>query len=149
MGKRTFSSDADGQSLVELSLLLPVLVFGLIGGTDMGRGYAVQVAVQNGARAGAEAASLMTVPTQDAAQSVVRAEMARTPGVASGNAAVTLTIHNGDFVDGSCVAFPPTFTQPCYSSVRVAYRFKTVVPWPLVPNTFNFDVTTTYRRYSR
>lgn len=149
MGKRTFWSDADGQSLVELSLLLPLLVFGLIGGTDMGRGYAVQVAVQNAARAGAEAASLMTAPTQSAAQSVARAELNRTPGVVAANATVTLTVHNGDFVDGSCVVSPPTLIQPCYSSVRVAYRFTTVVPWPLVPNTFNFNTTTSYRRYSR
>ena len=96
MGKRTFWSDADGQSLVELSLLLPLLVFGLIGGTDMGRGYAVQVAVQNAARAGAEAASLMTAPTQSAAQSVARAELNRTPGVVAANATVTGKLDLGD-----------------------------------------------------
>jgi Flp pilus assembly protein TadG len=133
---------------VELALLLPIVTFGLIGGTDMARAYVVQVAVQNGARAAAEAASLQAAPTSASAQSVARAEMARTPGVVPTNAAVTLAVHKGDFIDGSCVASPPTLAQPCYSSVRVVYTFKTVTPWPLIPNTFTFDITTTIRRYS-
>jgi Flp pilus assembly protein TadG len=146
MQRRGFCLDTRGQSLVELALLMPVLVFGLIGGTDMGRGYAVQVAVQNGARAAAEAASLMSAPTPLDATNVAIAEMKRTPGVVTANATVTLAIHNGDFVHGSCAA-APTLAQPCYSTVRVRYAFRTVVPWPLVPNSFNFDTTTTYRRY--
>ena len=44
-----------GQSMVELALLLPVIAVGLIGAADLARAFALQMAVQNGARAGAEA----------------------------------------------------------------------------------------------
>ena len=42
-----------GQSIVELALALPILVFLLIGGADLARAFAIQIAVQNGARAAA------------------------------------------------------------------------------------------------
>ena len=52
-----------GQSIVELALALPILVFLLIGGSDLARAFAVQIAVQNGARAGAEASAITFTPT--------------------------------------------------------------------------------------
>src|SRR5438067_13498370 len=76
-------SDDLGQSMVELALLLPVLVFGLIGGADLARAYALQLAVQNGARAGAEA--FARDQAKNAQQPVQRAkeEMGRTAGIGS------------------------------------------------------------------
>src|SRR5439155_726664 len=52
-------SDDLGQSMVELALLLPVLVFGLICGADLARAYALQLAVQNGGPAGERAQALV------------------------------------------------------------------------------------------
>ena len=52
-----------GQSMVEVTLLLPMLVFLILAGGDMARGYAMQIAIQNGARAGAEAAAIDFSPT--------------------------------------------------------------------------------------
>ena len=50
--------------MVELALLLPILVFGLIGAADLARAFALQLAIQNGARAGAEAYAINFTPTR-------------------------------------------------------------------------------------
>ena len=39
--------DEFGQSMVELALLLPILVFGLIGAADLARAFAIQIAIEN------------------------------------------------------------------------------------------------------
>lgn len=75
-----YISDDRGQSMVELALTLPILVFTLIGGADLARAYAIQLAVQNGARAGAEAAAVNQAPTATSIVLRTRDEMARTPG---------------------------------------------------------------------
>ena len=62
-----------GQSIVELSLMLPLLVFGLIGGADLARAFAIQLAVQNGARAGAESYAIDSTPTTDEAKAAAMA----------------------------------------------------------------------------
>ena len=70
-----------GQSMVELALILPVMVFGLIGGADMARAYAVQIAVQNGARAAAEAYAIDQTLTANQTKDAAVAEMNRTPSI--------------------------------------------------------------------
>ncbi|TMG55959.1 MAG: pilus assembly protein [Chloroflexi bacterium] len=142
-------SDDLGQSMVELALLLPVLVFGLIGGADLARAYALQLAVQNGARAGAEAFAIDQA--KNAQQAVQRAkdEMGRTPGMSCDLAHQCLVSINwppGATTDGSsCTVSPPTVDDPCFVTVRVRYTFKTIIPWPIIPNTANFDRSTTMR----
>lgn len=134
--------DERGQSLVELALTLPILIFGLLGGADLARAYAVQLAVQNGARAGAEAAAIDFAPTETATIARTRDEMARTPGMDAANATVTVTFAQ---TDGTTCVDPPTPALPCFVRVRVQYTFNTVTAWPLVPNIANFDRSTTMR----
>jgi len=133
--------------MVELALLLPVLVFGLIGGADMARAYALQLAVQNGARAGAEAYAIDY--SKNAGQAVARArqEMGQTPGMTSGAPAVS--IRAGFQADGvtACTVSPPTVDDPCFVTVQITYTFHTLIPWPLIPNTANFDRSTTMRLF--
>jgi Flp pilus assembly protein TadG len=137
--------DEAGQSMVELALLLPLLVFGLIGGADLARAYALQLAVQNGARAGAEAYAIDQAKNQAQAIQRARDEMSRTPGMNAASATVTVSIKdtNGD----DCTVSPPTVADPCFVTVRVRYTFQTIVPWPLVPNTANFDRNTSMRLF--
>jgi hypothetical protein len=45
------------------------------------------------------------------------------------------------------VAGTSTIAIPCYVRVRVQYSFSTLVPWPGLPHTFNFDRVTMFRRY--
>ncbi|HAF11463.1 MAG TPA: hypothetical protein DCK98_15470 [Chloroflexi bacterium] len=144
-----------GQSMVELALALPLLVFGLLGGTDMARAYAVQLAVQNGARAAAEGTALDADPTSVEAEAHARQEMERTPGLTLTltNPTITLVFAQANGTT-PCVgaldtskAGLSTIATPCYARVRVRYAFSTLIPWPGVPQTFNFDRSTRFRRY--
>ena len=134
-----------GQSLVEFALLLPILAFLMLGGTDLARAYAIQLAVQNGARAGAEAAAIAFAPTVDSARARARDEMGRTPGMDANAPTVDVTFARDD---GTTCANPPTVNIPCFATVRVRHSFRTVTPWPLIPNQFLFDRRTTMRTFS-
>lgn len=140
------ASGEAGQSLVEIALALPIVVLILVGAADLGEAFAVQLAVQNGARAGAEAVALGTA-TLAAAQGAATAEMSGTPGLDAAAAAITLTLHGGDLVDGSCLAIPPTLATPCYATVRVRYTYSTIMRWPGIPPSFTFDRSATFARY--
>jgi Flp pilus assembly protein TadG len=160
-----------GQSMVEVALALPMMAFTLLGGSDMARAFATQLAVQNGARAGAESMALDFTPTGSEAAARVQDEMNRTPGmsvagactVASnvwtcGGATVTVTYvkRTGTPVTesactGAADIYSPggssSLTIPCFAKVRVQYSWSTLIPWPGLPRTFTFDRTTYYRRY--
>ena len=142
-----------GQSLVELALTLPMLTFGLIGGADLARSLAIEVAVQNGARAGAEATALDQTPTSAEAVAHAQQEMNRTPGMNAANATITVTFTQADGTS-VCTGAPNIQTSgassiatPCYANVRVQYTFNTLVAWPIVPNTLSFDRSTRVRRF--
>jgi Flp pilus assembly protein TadG len=141
-----------GQSIVELALALPILVFLLIGGSDLARAFAVQIAVQNGARAGAEASAISFTPTAPEAVAWTMQEMGRTPGMNSSlcnpsTPTCTITVTRKQ-VDGvtDCIQTPDLVT-PCFFTVRVQYTFRTVIPWPLIPSQFNFDRKTVVRTF--
>ncbi|HET8569852.1 MAG TPA: TadE family protein [Candidatus Limnocylindria bacterium] len=138
-----FIRESAGQSLVEMALGLPLLVFGLLGGADLARAYALQLAVQNGARAGAEAAAIDFAPTRSTITTRTRDEMDRTPGMNSAAATITVTFKQTDGAT-DCID-PPTPAMPCYATVRVQYTFRTITPWPWIPNTYVFDRTNTFR----
>ena len=131
-----------GQSMVETALLLPMLVFLILAGGDMARGYAMQIAIQNGARAGAEAAAIDFTPT--ALETIARArdEMSRTPGMDSTVPTVVATFAQAN---GSACVSPPTLANPCFATVSVTMVWRTITPWPLIPNTFTFDRATIMR----
>ena len=143
---RGMAWDERGQSLVELALSLPILVFLLLGGADMARAYAIQLAVQNGARAGAEAAAIDYSPTVAKAQARATDEMSRTPGLASSGAIVNVKFKQTDGLT-DCVN-PPTVATPCFATVEAKYTFSTITAWPLIPNTFAFDRTTVMRMFA-
>ncbi len=139
-----FHRDERGQSIVELALTLPIMVFVLIGGADMARAYALQLAVQNGARAGAEAAAINSAPTSALAIARAIDEMSRTPGMDMSDPSLVVTA-NFAKANGTACDPTPSIASPCFVTVRVQYTFQTVTPWPIVPNTANFDRSTTMR----
>jgi len=144
-----YISDDRGQSMVELALTLPILVFALLGGADLARAYALQLAVQNGARAGAEAAAINQSPTATLAINRARDEMSRTPGMDITNLTNPLVTAGFAKLDGTACANPPSAAEPCFATVRVQYTFRTITPWPLIPNTANFDRQTIFRTIAR
>jgi len=135
-----------GQSVAEFALTLPILVFLLLGGADMARAFAIQLAIQNGARAGAEAAAIDYSPTASESESRAVDEMARTPGLDPDGATVDVTFAQADGTT-DCTD-PPTVDEPCFATVRVRYTFSTITPWPLIPTTFSFDRTTAMRMFA-
>jgi Flp pilus assembly protein TadG len=134
-----------GQSMVELALTLPLLVFALLGGADLARAFALQIAVENGSRAGAESYAIDSTPTNAEAQSAVVNEINRTPTANASASNVTVTKTQADGVS-ACVS-PPTVATPCFVSVRVQYGWTTLIAWPIVPNGGTFDRTTTMRTF--
>lgn len=153
------------QSVIEVALATPILAITLLGAADMARAFSAQLAVQNGARAGAEAGALITAPT--GSQIAVRAqtELNNTPGVnASGSCTqsgnvytcggATITVRftksDGTACTGAAstsVVGTSSSSTPCYANVRVQYTFTTLTPWPGLPHSFTFDRSTMYRRY--
>ena len=149
---RRFVRDDVGQSLVEIALTLPMLCFLLIGGADVARAFAIQIAVQNGARAAAEASAIDYTPTQAEALTWAIQEMNRTPGMNAtlcnpSTATCTITITRKQ-LDGitDCIQ-TPDITTPCFFKVRVQYTWKTIIPWPMIPNSFNLDRSTSVRGF--
>ena len=155
-----------GQSIVEVALALPLLSGTLLGGADMARAFADQLAVQNGARAAAESAVLDALPTGASAAGHAQDEMSRTPGMAvagvctqsgttwtCGSAKITVlfTLADGATActgaSSNAVVGKASLAIPCFAKVRVRYSFHTLVPWPGLPHTFAFDRTTMFRRY--
>ena len=56
---------------------------------------------------------------------------------------VTVTFKKSDGTT-DCVQ-PVTEPNQCYATVRVQFTFHTITPWPLIPNTANFDRATKMR----
>ena len=142
---RGFIGSDRGQSMVELALTLPLMVFAILGGADMARAFALQIAVENGSRAGAESYAIDQTPTSAEAQAAAVAEINRTPTANASASNVTVTKKQSDGVT-ACVS-PPTIATPCYVSVRVQYPWSTLIAWPLVPNGGTFDRTTSIRTF--
>jgi len=141
-----FAKAADGQSVVELALCLPLLVFGVVGGADLARAYALQIAVENGSRAGAEAYAITSsaVRTTGEAQQAAIDEINRTPTAAATTSMVTVST---TLADGTTSCSSTSLAAPCYVNVRIQYDWHTLVAWPLIPNSGTFDRTTSMRTY--
>ena len=134
------------QSLVEISLVLPLLVFGLLAGADLARAFAVQLAVQNGARAGAESYAIDSTPSPIDARQAAVAEMTRTPSLTATINDVTVVEAQIDGVT-TCVHPPPPGSPPCYVTVTVTYTWRSATPWPWIPNTAYFNRTTIFQMF--
>ncbi len=143
---RRAGRDGAGQAMVELALCLPILVFGVVGGADLARAFALQIAIENGSRAGAEAYAITVLATSADAKKAAREEINRTPTANATDSMITVSTSQADGVT-ACLAGTPTIAVPCYVNVRVQYVWQTLVAWPIVPNTGTFDRTTSIRMF--
>lgn len=142
---RRWVGGAAGQAMVEVALALPLLVFGVVGGTDLARAFALQIAVENGARAGAEAYAITSLPTPAQAQQAAVDEINRTPTAVATPSMVTVTTTLSDGVT-PCTG-TSTVANPCFVNVRVQYSWQTLFAWPLIPTSGTFDRTTSMRTF--
>jgi len=49
--------------------------------------------------------------------------------------------------DGTTACNTTSLAAPCYVNVRVQYNWRTLVAWPMIPNSGTFDRTTSMRTY--
>jgi hypothetical protein len=70
--------------------------------------------------------------------------MNRTPSIFATSSNVTVTEGQAD---GTACIHPPPAANPCFVTVEVTYTWRTVTPWPIVPNVANFDRTTIFRMF--
>jgi Flp pilus assembly protein TadG len=144
--KKTWRGDDRGQALIEFALLLPMLCYLLLGGIDIARVYAMQLAVQNGARAGAESGVIGYNLTDAQIVTHVQQEMGRTPGMDGFNTMGTTTSCPTLSAGQNCILVThPVVNSVTYIKVEVQYTFQTIISWPLIPNTYSLDRTTQYR----
>ena len=108
-------NDQRGVSVVELGLISPVIAFMIIGMTDIARGFAAKLNLEQAAHRALEKAAVGTVQSD---YSYLQAEAATAAGVSSSNVTVTYWLEcdrvaQSDF-SGSC-----TGTQMTSRYVRV------------------------------
>jgi len=127
-------TEQKGQALIETALSLGLLVFTILAGTDIARVFAAQLAVQNSARAGAEASVTRVATTDPAIVTYVTDELGRVSGVNPAAATITVTHTVGG--GGEQLV-----------NVRVQYTFTTLTPWPGLPTSYALDRTVTMRQY--
>ncbi len=96
--------------------------------------FGAQLAVQNAARAGAEAAVTRAATTDAAIIAYATDELGRVAGVDTAQATITVTHTTG--AGGESLV-----------GVRVEYTFRTLTPWPGIPNSVALDRTATFRNY--
>jgi len=100
----------------------------------MARAFAAQLGVQNAARAGAEAWVTRAATTDAQAIAYATDELGRVAGVDTSAATISVTHTTG--AGGESLV-----------NVRVQYTYRTLAPWPFVPNTLGLDKTVTFRNY--
>jgi len=73
--RRSNGSTCNGQAIVEMALVLPVLLLCLFGTLDLGRAVYAQFTLANAVREGARRAIIETVPNSEVIQAVVTQAM--------------------------------------------------------------------------
>lgn len=131
-----------GQSLAELAIILPILC-GLAGGaTDLARAYQAWLTLESASRNAAEYVATTTSITDStsalaAAKTVVCTETSTIPGYQAGAGSNPCTAPSVTVVAFSVSTTAPGATQknPIASAeIRVSVQFRTLVPWPFLPN---------------
>lgn len=144
------SNGAQGQSVVEFALVLPLLLFLMVGILDLGRIYTTMLSVESAAREAADYGSFGSQKWSPPAVSTTEAEMVRRACVASSDLtdyqgpatacanpsfAYQLSPDGGaNWVDYATTAASvdpcnnSARTQPCYVRVTLTYQFNLLVP---------------------
>lgn len=124
----------EGQSIVELALLTPVLLFILLIAVDFGRAYSASIEVTNAAREGAAFGSRSSENANNPS-AVKDAVQADTP-----------SIYGVAIEDDDILTSTPTDSYG-YEQVVVTvnYKFETLVDYPGIPSSIDISRTVTMR----
>lgn len=148
---RVLSKANDGAALVELALLTPALMLLLYGAIDLGRAYYVGLEVANAAHAGAEYGSQHPSDTAG----ITAAAKQSAPDLS--NLIVTPPTWGCECSDGTSYSASCAATTTCTANssrggnvvrrvqVTTSATYKTLVPWPTIPNSVTLSNTATMR----
>lgn len=139
--QRRLSGHNGANAAIEMTLLAPVLVFMIVGMADYAAATHRRMQVQHAAQAGADFAmrntfepGLIGNAVMNAAAAGITADPApvETCGCASGSS-ITAAICGTTCADG--------FLAGTYINVSAQGSYTTILPYPGIPNTFNFTAT--------
>lgn len=138
--QRTSIADENGQSLVEFSLVLVLMLLMLSAIMDLGRAYFSYIAIQNAAGEGALYAAINPrCPHADSGTACTdpnnvdfRAKHESPPGGLINPEQIDVTVI---YADGTNQYSPATTQEGSPVTVRVTYRFRLIGPFsPVFPN---------------
>jgi Flp pilus assembly protein TadG len=126
---------ADGTSLVETALVLPILVFLLVALVDLGRAYYYAISVSSAAHA----AAVYGVQNPSDVSGMKAAASASAPDISSLTASATYgcECYDGSSAVANCTA-PPSCKDNYVNFVAVttSATLQTIVPYPGLPSSF-------------
>lgn len=134
-----------GAAAVEFAFIAPILVLMVVGVADFGMGIFRKMQVQNAAQAGAQYAmlhgfssSISTAVTAASTFSGISATPAPTQFCGCPTSSgVTTVACSSTCSDGSISGF--------YVTVSSQGSYQTMLPYPVIPNSFNFSAQSTVR----
>src|SRR5437867_1351506 len=137
----------EGQAIVELGVLLPLLALMLLGTIDFARVFYTAMTVTHAARAGVQYGAQSNDASQDTA-GMEQAARDAAQDLDSNSLTVTAESYcqcanktKVDCVTGVC----PEGSPPIYITVTAQTTFQTLVNYPGIPHTINVNRTATMR----
>jgi Flp pilus assembly protein TadG len=143
---RAAARDVRGVAAIEFAMIVPVLLFMMVAIVDFGLAIYSDMEVQNAAQAGAQYAIAHGFNANSISQAVTSATNLAGIAVSSGptkfcgcpsSIGVTNTACNSTCSGGS--------TPGTYVTVSARGTYTTIVPYPLIPNSFTFTSPSTVR----
>ncbi len=132
---RILIAGIDGQSSVELALMLPILVLLLLIGMDFGRMLYAAIEVSNAARAGAQygAQSLITAADSAGMQAAAVADGSNVSGLTA--TATQCTCAAGSLVPTCSAGYDcSTYSSATFVTVNTSATFTTFATYPGLPS---------------
>lgn len=148
---RRLSQRENGSALIELALILPLILLLFMGAVDLGRAFyysnAVAKAAESGALYGSQNptdTSGMVLTSDNAMQAAFNS--AQDMSGVNATASYGCECSNGSGLSASCTSAPAcTSNQVYYVTVTANATYKTLLPWPGIPSSYNLSSTVTMR----
>jgi Flp pilus assembly protein TadG len=118
---RLFTSSRRGQSLVEFSFAMPILLITVTGMLSFGIAMHNFLTLTNGVNTGAQVMAMSRGQTSDPCASVLTAIENAAPGLTGTSISLTVVINGTSFTSTSCTAGAADMTQGTLAQVTATY----------------------------
>ena len=141
-----FLQDSHGAAAIEFALLVPTLIVLAICTADLGHGIYRNMQVQNAAQAGVTYAAARGFSESLIAGAVVSATTYSDIKAIPAPTKYCGCPSNGSIASAVCTATCSDGSTPgTYVTVSAQATYNTLVPYPVIPNSFEFAATATVR----